>query len=87
MDKDNQDLVAIELIAGGTKRPALSAYLNGESDDLDAAVKGLYLEWAAIANETGNSAYDGIAGNAANVSNEQARKSLFKLRKMLTSTR
>lgn len=87
MDKDNQDLVAIELIAGGTKRPALSAYLNGESDDLDAAVRDLYLEWAAFATETGNSAYDGIAGNAANVSNEQARKHLFKLRKMLTSTR
>lgn len=86
MDKKTQDLIAIELITGGVKRPALSAYLNGESDDLDAAVKGLYTEWAAIATETGNSEYDGLAGNAANVSNDEAREALQRLRQMLTST-
>ena len=86
MDKKTQDLIAIELIAGGVKRPALSAYLNGKSDDLDAAVKGLYREWAAIATETGNSEYDGLAGNAANVSNDEAREALQRLRQMLTST-
>ncbi len=86
MNKQNQDLIAIELIAGGTKRPALSAYVTGESDDLDAAVKDLYMEWAAISNEAGNSEYDGIAGNAANVSNDEAREALQRLRKMLIST-
>ena len=86
MDKKTQDLIAIELITGGVKRPALSAYLNGESDDLDAAVKGLYREWAAIATETGDSEYDGLAGNAANVSNDEAREALQRLRQMLTST-
>lgn len=86
MNKQNQDLVAIELISGGTKRPALSAYISGESDDLDAAVKGLYNEWAAISNEAGNSEYDGIAGNAAYVSNDEAREALQELKKMLTST-
>ena len=86
MDKQTQDLIAIELIAGGTKRPALSAYIKGESDDIDAALKDLANEWAAVATESGNSAYDGIAGNASNIKAEEAKQALIKLREMLTST-
>jgi hypothetical protein len=86
MDKQTQDLIAVELIAGGTKRPALSAYVNGESDDIDAALKDLANEWAAVATEAGNSAYDGIAGNASNIGADEAKQALIKLREMLTST-
>ena len=86
MNKETQDLIAVELIAGGTKRPDLSAYVTGQSDDIDAALQDLANEWAAVSTEAGNSAYDGIAGNASNIPTEDARQALIKLREMLTST-
>jgi len=83
MTPEIQNRLAMELILGGQKRPALSAYLNGTSDDLEAALAGLSLEWAAVANASGRSSYEGQAGNAASISAGSARQILMELRRQL----
>ena len=87
MDAETQDMLAIELISGGTKRPALTAYLNGQSNDLEAALVDLANEWAAVATAGGSSAYAGIGGNAASIGYDAARKALIRLREQLTSNK
>ena len=77
----------LELISGGTKRPALTAYLNGQSNDLEAALVDLANEWAAVATAGGSSAYAGIGGNAASIGYDAARKALIRLREQLTSNK
>ena len=60
---------------GGAKRPRLSAYLNGTSDDLDAALEDLSLEFASVANPyTGISSYADRGGNAASISVDEEVK-------------
>jgi muramidase (phage lysozyme) len=67
-DKLGQSLIEL-------KRPKVDAYLKGESDDIDAAAKGLSKEWASLPNpETGNSYYG--KGNKAQHSIEDVYKSL-----------
>jgi hypothetical protein len=64
-----QDRLAQELILGGEKRPLLSAYLKGQSNDAAGALRELSQEWAAIRGPGGAGAYDGdSAGNMASVS-------------------
>lgn len=61
----NQDRMATALLVG-TKRPALAAYLKGESDNLTAAHQDLCQEWAGVVCPNGRGAYDGdAAGNRA----------------------
>jgi hypothetical protein len=66
-DRATQDNLALELILGGVKRPALSSYLSGKSNDIDAAEKDALLEWAGLKSAKGGGAYDGIAGNRGSV--------------------
>ncbi|MFZ9737742.1 MAG: tape measure protein [Prochlorotrichaceae cyanobacterium] len=68
-DKAAQDQLALELILGGTKRPHLTAYLTGKSNDLNAALSDISHEWAAVTGASGRGAYDGdSAGNMASIS-------------------
>lgn len=61
----NQDRMATALMMG-TKRPALAAYLKGESDNITAAHQGLCQEWAGVVCPNGRGFYDGdSAGNRA----------------------
>jgi len=61
----NQDRLAVALLVGG-KRPALAAYLLGESNDLAKAQLDLAKEWASIPGPDGRGFYDGdSAGNRA----------------------
>lgn len=61
-----QDWLAITLLLGGWKRPGLTAYLRGQSADLDAAQDELAYEWASLPNSKGRGWYDNdSAGNRA----------------------
>ena len=73
-----------ELILGGVKRPRLSAYLNGTSDNLQGALEDLSLEFASVANPyTGITSYPGVGNNAASISVNEASKVLQQLRNRL----
>jgi len=67
----------------GTKRPRLAAYLSGKTNNVDAALDDLALEWASVASASGSSAYAGVGGNAASISRGSAREQLIKLRNAL----
>ena len=78
---DNQRKLALALIVGGNKRPRLAAYLNGSSDNLDAAHEDLALEWASVQGPSGRGAYDGdSAGNYAHTSGTEIRNLLIQMR-------
>ena len=77
-----QDRLAIQLMTG-SKRPRLAAYLSGRSNNLDAALDDLALEWASVASATGVSAYADRGGNAASISRGSARDVLLELRTRL----
>lgn len=84
MSGDMQMELFNELILGGVKRPRLSAYLNGTSDDLDAALEDLSLEFASVANPyTGISSYADQGGNAASISVDEAAEILQHIRNRL----
>lgn len=79
-----QDWLAMALILAGRKRPALTAYLRGQSDDLDAAQLELAKEWASIPGPDGRGFYDGdAAGNMATVKTEKVRTALIASRAAL----
>lgn len=84
MSNEVQDLLAIELISGGSKRPILAGYLNGSNNNLEGALRDLANEWAAVATAGGSSAYAGVAGNAASIGYDAARKALMDLRSLIT---
>ncbi len=70
-----------ELVLGGVKRPRLSAYLNGTSDDLQGALEDISLEWAAVANpNTGITSYPDVGGNAASITSNEMAEVLQRLR-------
>ncbi len=76
----NQRAMAIALMIG-TKQPALSAYLNGRSDNLDAAHQAIANEWASIQGPSGSGSYDGdAAGNFAHTDGEKIRQLLIQMR-------
>ena len=76
----NQRAMAMALMIG-TKRPALAAYLNGTSDDLNAAHQALANEWASVKGPSGRGSYDGdSAGNYASTSGDAVRQLLIKAR-------
>jgi len=86
MTKAVQDRLAIELIMGGQKRPRLTAYLSGRSDNLDGALDAIALEWASIQNARGVSAYAGVGGNAAHIGRDEARRALVRLREQVVKS-
>lgn len=58
------------------KRPEIGAYLNGKSDDLHAAVKGVAKEWASVKDpDTGRTHYDD-GHNRATVSSDAIAEAL-----------
>lgn len=68
MTPDTQMKLLDELLIGGVKRPRLSAYLNGTSNDIKAAAEDFSLEFASAPNPyTGITSYPSVGGNAASM--------------------
>ena len=68
MTPDTQMKLLDELLIGGVKRPRLSAYLNGTSNDIKAAAEDFSLEFASAPNPyTGITSYPDVGGNAASM--------------------
>ena len=86
---ENQDLCFTNHLIV-KKRPAVMAYLSGESDDIEVAALEIAMEWAAVGIAPGEetakhgtgadngltSFYDGVGGNAASVSYEEIKEAL-----------
>ncbi len=72
------------MLLSGRKRPALSAYLLGQSDDLQAAHEDLAFEFAAIQGPDGTGMYDNDnAGNYATIDAMTVRQTLINARNLL----
>lgn len=82
MSPQVQSKMAIELMIGGTKRPALAAYLNGTSNDLDKAMEDITYEWAALATKSGKSAHEGKGNNRASIGYQEMAALLQQAREM-----
>ena len=81
-----QDRLFWGMLTGGEKRPNLTAYLLGESDDLDAAHEDLALEFAVIQGPDGKGRYDkDKSGNLARIKPDLVRKALIKARKEISN--
>ena len=81
-----QDRLFWGMLTGGEKRPNLTAYLLGESDDLDAAHEDLALEFAVIQGPDGKGRYDDDkSGNIARIKPDLVRKTLIKARKEISN--
>ena len=81
-----QDRLFWGMLTGGEKRPNLTAYLLGESDDLDAAHEDLALEFAVIQGLDGKGRYDDDkSGNLARIKPDLVRKTLIKARKEISN--
>ena len=81
-----QDRLFWAMLTGGKKRPDLTAYLLGESDDLDAAHEDLALEFAVIQGPDGKGRYDDDkSGNVARIKPDLVRKTLIKARKEISN--
>ena len=75
---ENQDLMFwSDLIKNPNRRPAVYRYLNGLSNDLDAAVNDLSGEFAAVLNTSGVGSYDTDGINKGSV---DAREALMRAR-------
>ena len=90
IDKDTvmtpavQDRLFWGMLLSGRKRPALSAYLLGQSDDLQAAHEDLAFEFAAIQGPDGTGMYDNDnAGNYATIDAMTVRQTLINARNLL----
>ena len=80
-----QDRLFWAMLTGGKKRPDLTAYLLGESDDLDAAHEELALEFAVIQGPDGKGRYDkDKSGNVARIKPDLVRKALIKAREEIS---
>ena len=70
------------MVTGGKKRPNLTAYLLGQSDDLNAAHEDLALEFAVVEGPDGKGRYDNDkAGNLATIKAAVIKAALIKARK------
>lgn len=87
MSPENQNRMAMALITG-SKRPALAAYIRGESNNLTAAHRDIALEWAALQGPGGRGMYDGDrAGNMASIPATRVRAALQEARRAYLSGR
>lgn len=87
MTPDNQNRMAMALITG-SKRPALAAYIRGESNDLNAAHWDIASEWAALQAPNGRGVYDGDkGGNMASIPAARVRAALQEARRAFLSGR
>jgi hypothetical protein len=81
---ENQGRMAMALLTG-TKRPALAAYLKGQSNDLNAAHWEIAREWAALQAPNGRGVYDNdSAGNKGGIPAAQVRQLLIETRRALS---
>ena len=77
-----QDRLFWGMVTGGKKRPNLTAYLLGQSDDLNAAHEDLALEFAVVEGPDGKGRYDNDkAGNLARIKAAVIKAALIKARK------
>lgn len=87
MSEDVQYQLFDELMLGGVKRPRLSAYLNGQSNDLKGAAEDFSLEFASAANpNTGITSYPGVGGNAASIGSNDVMTLLQQIRQQRMGT-
>ena len=81
-----QDRLFWGMLTGGQKRPELTAYLLGESDDLNAAHEALALEFAVIQGPDGKGRYDkDKSGNVARIKAALVKQALIKARKEISN--
>ena len=89
-NKNTQDAYFRHILDGGKGRKSLGAYLNGKSEDLDAAILDLAKEWAAVpipydiperGLKKGQSYYAGDGTNRANLSLTAIKQALQAERK------
>ncbi len=81
-----QDRLFWGMLTGGQKRPELTAYLLGESDDLNAAHEALALEFAVIQGPDGKGRYDkDKSGNFARIKAALVKQALIKARKEISN--
>ena len=81
-----QDRLFWGMVTGGKKRPNLTAYLLGESDDLNAAHEDLAFEFAAIQGPDGKGRYDDDkSGNVARIKAALVKQALIKARKEISN--
>ena len=79
-----QDRLFWGMLLSGRKRPALAAYLLGQSEDLRAAHEDLALEFAAIQGPDNVGMYDNdVAGNYATIDAMLVRETLVNARNLL----
>ena len=90
VDKDTvmtpavQDRLFWGMLLSGRKRPAIAAYLLGQSEDLRAAHEDLALEFAAIQGPDNVGMYDNdVAGNYATIDAMLVRETLVNARNLL----
>lgn len=83
-DEATQNEMAVDYLLMGGKRKTLTAYLKGESDDIDGAANDMCMEWASIPCADGKiyPPYN-ISGNAAKGGIEKHQK----IRQMLINIR
>lgn len=62
------------------KRPSIGAYIRGEHDNLNLALRAMALEWASVAWINGRSHYEGQGGNRAHVTRNEAALALQEAR-------
>jgi hypothetical protein len=62
------------------KRPAIGAYITGESDDIAKALDEMALEWASVAWRHGRSYYASTGGNRASITRYEASLALRQAR-------
>ena len=80
-----QDKLFSALILSGNKRPVLTDYLLGDSDDLRAAHEALAKEFAALQGPDGVGMYDkDNAGNLATIEADKVKKALIEARQVLS---
>ena len=76
-DENTQNLLALELIR--TSAPAAYRYVQGQSNDLDAAINELARQWASLPKTSGITAYAGT-GNFASHSVDSVGQVLQQVR-------
>lgn len=81
---DLQDRIFEQYLAGAKRKP-LQDYINGKSNDINAAMLAASQEWASLPNPaTGRSYYDGDGVNKSRISVDQLRSTLQATRKVGT---
>ena len=88
MSGNNQVAMFWAYVLKSNKQPALRDYLNGASNNLNAAHEALAGEWAAVQRPTGRGRYDGdSAGNFASIDYRRVREALIRARQAIIGGR